>query len=316
MFKKFLISLVFLSLIIMPAIVHAQQKSIGKVGKTPEKVDESVLDVPVKQWMGKRFVFLEELRELQEYGYDLHLSKNFYSLCNPSEFEVKITCNLKYDKFVGKTIKVIDVEEKLFDYTVTFIEEESNMKVYAKPFKGYIEGIALLDDITKARERWLGKTIYSKKKTIATYSEDLDKYGSVEVKIGEPLKVIDIWWGLNTISPLWIIVETANKEKGFVPTAFSWTNIYSDWWTKERPWENYFFEFDPKERYKWSGEIWELINSGKVRVGMNKEQVKLSWGKPKKINKDIYQGRIHEQWIYSRQYLYFENDKLTAIQSH
>ncbi len=98
-------------------------------------------------------------------------------------------------------------------------------------------------------------------------------------------------------------------------TAFSWTNIYSDRWTEERPWENAFFEFNPKERYKWSDEIWELIDNRKVRIGMNKEQVKLSWGKPEKINKDIYQGLIREQWIYSSQYLYFDDDKLTAIQS-
>ncbi|MBT9131511.1 MAG: hypothetical protein DDT32_01938 [Syntrophomonadaceae bacterium] len=315
MYKKFLISLVFISIILL-TITHAQQRSIGKVEKAPEKADESVLDIPVKQWMGKRFIFLEKWRVLQEFGYNLSLSKNFYSRRGkPGEFEVETTYNLKYDKFVGKTIRVIDVEKKYSDDIVTFVEEESNMKVYAKPYKGYIDGIALLDDITKAKERWLGKTIYSKRRTITTYCEEMDKHGDVKVKFGEPLKVIDIWWGLHSIEPLWVIVETTSKEKGFVSTAFSWTNIYSDRWTEERPWENAFFEFNPKERYKWSDEIWELIDNRKVRIGMNKEQVKLSWGKPEKINKDIYQGLIREQWIYSSQYLYFDDDKLTAIQS-
>ena len=59
-----------------------------------------------------------------------------------------------------------------------------------------------------------------------------------------------------------------------------------------------------------------LINNGKIQLGMNKEQVKLSWKEPKKVNKTIRSGIISEQWIYESQYLYFENGILTTMQNH
>lgn len=295
--------------------VHAQ-RSIGKVEpeiKEDREVSEDVLDIPVEQWIGKRFIFLEKSKSSQKSGYKLYSDKKRYK-------------ELEYDKFVGKIIKVVNVERAKYsrnNYDVTFVEEESDKKIYAETCEGHMEGIAFFDDMAKAKERWLGKTIYFKsslaqavRKTIETYDEELDKYGEIKVKIGDPLKVLDIWWGIDDFNSLWMIVETTEGEKGFISTAFSWTNICSEEWTENRPWENEFFEFNPKEKYSWSDEVWEMMNNGEVRVGMNKEQVELSWGKPEKINKDISEGLILEQWIYSSQYLYFDvTDKLTDIQS-
>jgi len=54
-----------------------------------------------------------------------------------------------------------------------------------------------------------------------------------------------------------------------------------------------------------------------VKIGMTRNQViQSNWGKPKSINRTIVRGGEHEQWVYGlRTYLYFTNDKLTAIQS-
>jgi hypothetical protein len=317
LYKRLLIVFILFISVILPNIIHAQ-RSIGKV-ETKDYKDTKTekLDYRVIDWIGKTFIFLEQPKSLQQYGYKLYLDK-IYSIkrgYNPElETDVK---DLRYDKFVGKIIKVIEIENDPSwhgDYTVTFNVEELNKKIYGSTYKGYIDGIALFDDLSKAKKRWLGKTIYSKWRVILTYSAGLNDWGEEKIKIGDPLKVKDIWWGFYSTRPLWIIVETARGEKGYIDTAFSWTNIYSDRWTENRPWENDLFEFNPKKKYNWSSEIWELINNGEVRIGMNKEQARLSWGKPEKINKDIYEGRIKEQWIYKVQYLYFENDKLTAIQ--
>ena len=308
----------FISLI-LPNIIYAQ-RSIGKV-ETKDYKDTKTekLDYRVIDWIGKTFIFLEQPKKFQQFGYVLKLDKISSMRGYNPELETEIK-NLRYDKFVGKIVRVIEIEDdrlRYGDYTVTFNLEELNVKIYGKTYKGRINDMAFFDDLSKAKERWLGKIIYSKGRSIRTYSAELDKYGEVKVKIGDPLKVMDIWWGLGTISPfpLRVIIETNRQEKGYMTVAFSWTNIYSDWWTENRPWEDRFFEFNPKEKYNWSSEIWELINNGEIRIGMNKEQARLSWGKPEKINKDIYEGGIKEQWIYKVQYLYFENDKLTAIQS-
>ena len=43
---------------------------------------------------------------------------------------------------------------------------------------------------------------------------------------------------------------------------------------------------------------------------------KTSWGKPESINRTTNQYGVHEQWVYGgRNYLYFDNGKLTSIQN-
>jgi hypothetical protein len=54
-----------------------------------------------------------------------------------------------------------------------------------------------------------------------------------------------------------------------------------------------------------------------VHVGMTKEEVLGSnWGKPEKVNTTINSYGRHEQWVYhGSNYLYFDNDHLTSIQT-
>ena len=61
--------------------------------------------------------------------------------------------------------------------------------------------------------------------------------------------------------------------------------------------------------------IRELINAKKVQLGMTKEQVILSWGKPEDISRTVGSWGVHEQWCYPNYvFLYFENGVLTSYQ--
>ncbi len=54
-----------------------------------------------------------------------------------------------------------------------------------------------------------------------------------------------------------------------------------------------------------------------VEIGMTSNDVRrsLAWGAPDKINKTVTARGTSEQWVYkNNQYLYFENNILTAIQ--
>lgn len=53
----------------------------------------------------------------------------------------------------------------------------------------------------------------------------------------------------------------------------------------------------------------EDVMSGTIRVGMAEALIYMSWGNPKKINRNSY-GR--NQWVYENQYLYVENGRVTA----
>lgn len=62
----------------------------------------------------------------------------------------------------------------------------------------------------------------------------------------------------------------------------------------------------------------ELMLESKIKIGMNKEEVELSLGKPRDINRTVNAYSVSEQWIYgslgSARYLYFENGILTTWQ--
>jgi hypothetical protein len=56
-------------------------------------------------------------------------------------------------------------------------------------------------------------------------------------------------------------------------------------------------------------------NSGKVFIGMTKEQAEITMGKPYDINRTVGSYGTHEQWCYRGSiYLYFDNGVLTSWQ--
>lgn len=65
---------------------------------------------------------------------------------------------------------------------------------------------------------------------------------------------------------------------------------------------------------KWGKKVLLNISSGKVSLGMTKEQATVSWGLPERVNRTAGKWGMHEQWIYGDTYLYFENGKLTSYQ--
>lgn len=64
----------------------------------------------------------------------------------------------------------------------------------------------------------------------------------------------------------------------------------------------------------WSKKFLKMIDEGKVAIGMTKDQVLASWGKPNDINRTVGKWGVNEQWVYSNAYLYFENGVLRALQ--
>lgn len=54
---------------------------------------------------------------------------------------------------------------------------------------------------------------------------------------------------------------------------------------------------------------------GRIWIGMSSEMARLSWGRPKDINRSVGTWGVHEQWVYSSSYLYFENDRLASYQN-
>ena len=289
-------------------LAEPKSRTVGVKTESNQEIDPNMIDIPIEQWVGRKFIFLERMKNLQKYGYEFSGKPELFPDTDDQ---------LKYSDHVGKTICVTSTQKRTLSYyLVSFVVEDSDEKIYGKAYKEHVKGIALYSELNNSKERWFGKTIYSKKKKITTYNEKEGRFGEIQVAIDTPLKVKDVWWSLGLgWDSVWLIVETKSGEQGFIGTSFSWTNHPLDQWTKNRPWEEDVFEKNPREIYTWDNATWDLVNSGKVRIGMNKEQVSLSWGPPQKINKDIYRNSTNEQWVYGNQYVYFENDIVTSMQN-
>jgi hypothetical protein len=281
-------------------------------------------DIPIEQWVDKEFIILEISQKDRYFASSLFNDSSFSSLIN-------------YQELAGEVLKVSKVEElndKSNDYLVVFKLVKNYSFIYGKAFDGRIDNIAPLDDLRKAKTRWVGKTIYLKVWNINTFDSNTEKIGTISSKMGEPLKVLDIVPGLQISGfairtgqdeyfnadsyPFWIIVKRNNGQQGFIPIMYSLTNCYKSNWYKQGyadPRNLPFFEVDPRATYRWGNEAWNLIAERKVKIGWNKEKVLMSWGKPEKINKLVLKaGFIQEQWVYDQYFLYFQNNVLTVIQ--
>jgi hypothetical protein len=65
----------------------------------------------------------------------------------------------------------------------------------------------------------------------------------------------------------------------------------------------------------WDMETCQTIDQKEVSIGMTSEQVRLSWGKPERINTTTTANIEREQWVYGREYLYVVNGVLRSMQT-
>ncbi|MTI89553.1 MAG: hypothetical protein FH748_16485 [Balneolaceae bacterium] len=67
-----------------------------------------------------------------------------------------------------------------------------------------------------------------------------------------------------------------------------------------------------KQQYK------QDILNGSIRIGMSKDMVRASWGRPNDVNRTVNAHSTREQWVYgsisTRRYVYFEDGIMTSFQ--
>lgn len=77
-----------------------------------------------------------------------------------------------------------------------------------------------------------------------------------------------------------------------------------------------FLSFDPYKKYNWSSSTWDLIKASKIKTGMNKTQVDLSWGHPSSTSKISSDNITIEVWRYGTQYVSFTNGIVQSIYTY
>lgn len=281
----------------------------GSIGnqKTPSQ-DKAVYSPlsyrPFEQLVGEQFMFLPKAKHSQRHG---------YSECTTEKDKFK---HPSYEEAVGRIGTIMKVEKADFSDQVVEIMMLDNKQIYkCTSFIEQIECLGSIQDLDAARRKWKGAAIWIKEGKIRTYDADEDSFEELKVKKlsgGLITNVVAAW---SSYAPVRIIFKLEKGEEGFIDINPSGTNVPEGSRDKYK-FEDYFFSDNPKTIYKnWPKDIWESIEQDRVRIGMNKEQVILSWGKPQSSNKTVIQNIVSEQWIYKGGgYLYFTNGVLSSMQ--
>ena len=237
------------------------------------------------------------------------LNPNIYKCCNSSGYS-------KYEDLAGKYFKVLEIIKHPTEYSEKFYlklqEKESNDIVYYEYDVYYNEydsqsfPFIVVGFFEKQKNLVVGKEFVLADKVLKSLALiDIQTGKVVTTKTGQKWKCTDLTIEEEYFTLL-LVLENSLGEKITIPheIVFGKCN-YGQVYTANEA-NNFMKKFGQGNFY--------IILQGKVKIGMTREMCKLSWGEPKSINKTITSGMKSEQWVYSNNYLYFDNGILTAIQ--
>lgn len=210
------------------------EKDLDKtVGALEERPAEAVT-CPLKSWIGERFVFLPKPAK-----------ESFSPVYGHFQAGEDLYRHPEYEDYVGKMVEAVRVRRLHDRWEVEFEVLDSRAKLVATTWSGGISGIAPVRDISAAREKWLGKTLWYRKERMSSYPETKGKTDRIRVKPGTPVKVVDIVPGSNHNAPVRFILKTSAGKTGFVDLVWSQTNVYPSAWRYCDKFSSVFYSQDP-----------------------------------------------------------------------
>jgi hypothetical protein len=281
----------------------------------PDRPAPGQASVEITSWPGERFVVLEKPALYCAYGYELY-SCPALEACTDAVDTALFTKyhRARCERFSGHVLLARAVEKRGKEYLVAFFDSVSGRTLYAKTSEGVCHELAYEKDLQAALKRWTGKTVFSSRGFITSFSDG--RTASIKVDLRDSLRVIGVRFGLTPLpaKPLWLMVETKAGEKGTIPLCFGWTNVKKDLRHGGNPWDDDLFETNPRQVCTADAATWETINAHHVSLGMTRDQVRLSWGRPLAKKKSAYKGAERECWTYEKQNLYFDEKELIGIE--
>ena len=311
-------SLLFVtSLILISIQISFAQISVTPVADAkPEQAKpydslKNFLATEFLQYKGQELYLIPKAESLREYGYMgflIDYNKGPYDKSN--QFKCCDGFNSKYNDLAGKYFIVEDVfKDPKSSYSpdaffklkmketgeITYYKYSSKFE-HSFPFLvvGYYEKqkkIFVNNDILL--RPWQKIEGANQKKTL-----DIATGEEIVIEKGKYYKCIDITIDQKNFEPA-LLLQNEKGQKFLFPLYARFLNIQRIMTKNEA--ETY--------RLKFGDENWQTILNEKVAIGFTEEMTKIAWGEPEKINKASY----GEQWVYSGQYLYFENGILKSF---
>ncbi len=271
----------------------------------------------VNGYIGQDLYLKGKAETLRQYGYDGFLADyRKHHMDNGAVYKCCDSYNSKYNELAGKYFHVLEVfrhpkaEESTYLYGKKYFlklqEKESKDILYYEYDTEYESSFPFIvvSFFQKQKELLLGQKFLFADKVLET-STDITTGKVITTQTGQVWTVLDLTIEEKYYS-LSFIIQNELKEK----TTISYASALGQW-SEGR---TYTLESAARFTKKFGKENFDRILQGKVKIGMTKEMCKLSWGTPKDINETISVGNKSEQWVYSENYLYFDNGILTTIQ--
>jgi hypothetical protein len=281
-----------------------------------QDVDPVPERIKPEQWINQSFVLLPKPSMFQRFGYELYRCADS-KLCSETDtFYEHSNKRIRYDRFCGDTLNVVAVSRKADgEWLVSLVDKRHNLNLFGHTKKTALTEMVLLKDFEAASKRWLGKPVFSSKGVISSNGSN-GNLTSVKVRRFDSLKVYEVCYGLTPlpVNPIWLMVKSDNGIDGFIPVRYSWSNVIVDQVYDGLPWADDILEFNPMKRYNWDAAIWELIENHRVTIGMERDQVLMSWGRPVQKSDTLINGSKLQCWIYPAQKLYFNEIALITIE--
>lgn len=295
-----------------------------------------------KYYVGKTFRIDTLPKSLVQYGYlDLFndYNKSTYDHSNVAYFN-KETYNSDYKTLVGQTFKCTDVVKSspYVGYDFLKLENKKLGTVYYqfRPGSYIAEYLICLEEmaeqlrkkqaekadiqrfdnaVTKTADSlntiYAGKTLWMNNEEFDT--DATDKPGKANFFRFQPVIVQKITGLPNGVYVYRVFAKTSTGTEGFLDLKL--ISNQDDAEMKKNPLLERFFMKNPVTTYQLTPAKIAQIRKGIVRIGMSKDLVKLTLGKPDKINRTTSGYEVDEQWVYSNSYYYFTNGRLTSFQN-
>ncbi|WP_202842458.1 hypothetical protein [Luteimonas saliphila] len=283
---------------------YVRSGAIGRPTKAAEECsDLTARRVAAQCLIGERLMILPKPKAHQEYG---------YQFIKPSERAGRR--GIKYEEGVGKTgvVQAVVADEHSHRAVRVRMDDGSMFDIHSYGQSGF-DDIAFLRDIDEARRSYLGKRLWLNTSGLGVLDE-AGNTSSVSVPRFSGVTVRQIVASQNSRAPSRLIVATDDGVEGFIDLQMTSLNSHS-LSLRGSTFDGKFFDQDPRSIYKWSERAWGAIRDSRAYVGMNAEQLLMSWGAPESVNRTALRSADQEQWVYGLgRYVYLERDVVTAIQ--
>jgi hypothetical protein len=290
---------------------------IVQTDNSPYDSIQNFLGKEVNKYIGQE-LYLKGITEgLRKFGY-----ADFYSDYKKGKFGGGVykccdSYNSKYDDLNGKYFKVLEIikhpessESKYDVYGKRFylkLEEKTSKDLVYFDYKSNLKHefpFIVVGFFEKQKMLTSGKEFVFVDKLLQN-STDIETGKVITKKTGQVWKCVDLTINEKYYT-LSLVIQNSLGEKTTMDYEYAFREGGYNWAYTSVKADNY--------RKKFGSENWNLILNGKTKIGMTKEMCKLSWGEPKSINETITAGKKTEQWVYSDNYLYFDNGILTTMQ--